>query len=71
MPASWTIYGLRGIWFENDASQISIHPRMGGVSGTRYGDNVRAESTHVGGIGISSAGVVRLRRPRSPIQTIA
>jgi hypothetical protein len=20
MPASWTIYGLRGIWSENDAS---------------------------------------------------
>jgi hypothetical protein len=33
MPASWTIYGLRGIWFENDASQISIHPRVGEVSG--------------------------------------
>jgi hypothetical protein len=33
MPASSTIYGLRGIWLENDASQNSIHPRMGEVSG--------------------------------------
>ncbi len=39
MPASWTIYGLRGIWFENDASQISIHPRVGEVSGTRSGES--------------------------------
>ena len=35
MPASWTIYGLRGIWFENDASQISMHPRVGAVSHTQ------------------------------------
>jgi hypothetical protein len=32
MPASWTIYGLRGIWSENDASQLSIHPRVRAVS---------------------------------------
>jgi hypothetical protein len=38
MPASWTIYGLRGIWFENDASQNSIHPRVGAVSPTFLGD---------------------------------
>jgi hypothetical protein len=37
MPASWTIYGLRGIWLRNDASQISIHPRVGAVSPTFLG----------------------------------
>lgn len=37
MPASSTIYGLRGIWSENDASQISVHPRVGEVSGTQSG----------------------------------
>jgi len=36
MPASWTIYGLRGIWSLNDASQIPVHPRVGGVSPTLW-----------------------------------
>src|SRR5947207_11817676 len=35
MPASGTIYGLRGIWTENDASGLSVHPRMGGASKER------------------------------------
>ena len=35
MPASGTIYGLRGIWTENDASWLSVHPRMGGASKER------------------------------------
>ena len=35
MPASGTIYGLRGIWTENDASRLSVHPRMGGASKER------------------------------------
>ena len=35
MPASGTIYGLRGIWTANDASQISVHPRVRGGSNTR------------------------------------
>jgi hypothetical protein len=35
MPASWTIYGLRGIWTVNDAGRVSVHPRTGGASKER------------------------------------
>ncbi len=38
MPASGTIYGLRGIWWENDASRLSVHPsRVRGIPGHKTG----------------------------------